>query len=99
MTKSGKRIIKGARQALQYLEGDKSKGRAHKIRNADIDVKAIRLALKLTQEAFAEKYAFSLSAVKQWETKKRAPEGPTKAYLKVIEAHPKIVEKALSKTC
>ena len=62
-------------------------------------MRAIRLSLKLTQEAFAEKHAFSLSAVKQWETKKRIPEGPTKAYLKVIEAHPNIVEKALSKSC
>ena len=99
MSKSGKRIIKGARQALEYLQGDRSKGRAHKIREADIDVKAIRLSLKLTQQAFAEKYAFSLSAVKQWETKKRIPEGPIKAYLRVIEAHPKIVDKALSKVC
>ncbi|MGH7885000.1 MAG: helix-turn-helix domain-containing protein [Thermodesulfobacteriota bacterium] len=97
MTKAGKRIIAGAKQALAYIEGDKTKGRSHKIRETEINVKAIRQALKLTQIAFAEKYAFSLSSVKQWETNKRIPEGPTKAYLKVIEAHPKIVEKTLNK--
>jgi len=99
MTKSGKRITTGAKQSLEYLKGDKTKGRSHRIRETVINVKAIRLSLNLTQEAFAEKYAFSLSAVKQWETKKRVPEGPTKAYLKVIEAHPKIVENTLSKAC
>lgn len=99
MTKSGKRIIEGAKQALDYIKGDKTQGRAHRIREAEINVKAIRLSLKLTQKAFAEKYAFSLSSVKQWETNKRVPEGPAKVYLRIIEKYPKIVEKTLVGIC
>jgi len=99
MSKSGKGIIAGAEQALAYLEGDKTKGRAHKIRESKIDVKAIRSSLKLTQEVFAERYAFSLSSVKQWETNRREPEAPIKAYLVLIQSHPNIVKKAVSKAC
>lgn len=95
MTKSGKRIIDGAGQALDYTKGDKTQGRAHRIRNKEINVKAIRLSLKLTQKAFAEKYLFSLSSVKQWETNKRVPKGPAKVYLRIIETYPNIVDKVL----
>ena len=42
MSKAGKEIIAGAEQALAYLKGDKTKGRAYEVRTRDIDVKAIR---------------------------------------------------------
>ncbi len=99
MTKSGKRIIAGAWQALDYIKGDKTQGRAHGIRNKEINVKAIRLSLNLPQKAFAEKYAFSLSSVKQWETNKRVPKGPAKVYLRIIETSPKIVDRVLAGVC
>ena len=95
MSKPGKEIITGARQALAYLKGDKTKGRAYKVRNRDIDVKAIRERLHMTQEVFSETFAIPVSTLKKWETNIRVPEGPTKAYLTVIEKNPHAVKKAL----
>ena len=95
MSKPGKEIITGAQQALAYLKGDKTKGRAYKVRNRDIDVKAIRKGLHMTQEVFSETFAIPVSTLKKWETNIRVPEGPTKAYLTVIEKNPHAVKKAL----
>lgn len=92
MSKAGKEIIAGAEQALAYLKGDKTKGRAYKVRVKDVDVKAIREKLRMTQEVFSETFATTL---KKWEANHRVPEGATKAYLTVIEKNPSAVKKAL----
>ena len=90
-------IINGAEEALGVLRGDKSKGRAHKVRMKDIDVKAIRTRLHMTQEVFSETFAVPVSTLKKWETNNRVPEGPTKAYLMVIGKNPKAVRSALDR--
>ena len=95
MSKAGKQIITGAKQALAYLKGDKTKGRAYKVRARDINVKEIRENLNMTQEVFSETFAIPVSTLKKWETNNRVPEGPTKAYLMVIEKNPHAVKKAL----
>jgi putative transcriptional regulator len=95
MTKAGQEIIQGAQDALDYLRGEKTKGRAHYIIAAEIDVKSIREKTGLTQERFAETYGFSLSTLKKWESGNRQPEGPAKAYLMVINERPNVVKKAL----
>ncbi|WP_447969883.1 helix-turn-helix domain-containing protein [Nitrospira sp. M1] len=95
MTKAGDEIMAGINDAIDYMRGDKTKGRAHYIIAADIDVKAIREKTRLTQERFAETYGFSLSTLKKWESGNRHPEGPAKAYLMVINERPNVVKKAL----
>lgn len=95
MTKAGEEVIKGAQDALTFLRGDKSKGRAHAIINLKIDVKTIRAKTGLTQEKFAETYGLSLSTLKKWETGIRVPDGAAKAYLTVIAQRPKVVMEAL----
>ena len=62
---------------------------------ADIDVKAIRTKLKMTQEEFAGRFGFSINTLRHWEQGKRRPEGPTRAYLLVIDRAPKTVQRAL----
>lgn len=95
MTKAGEEILQGAMEALAYVRGDKTKGRAHYIIATDIDVKSVREKTGLTQEHFAETYGFSLSTLKKWESGNRHPEGPAKAYLMVIGEKPLVVRKAL----
>jgi putative transcriptional regulator len=46
----------------------------------------------MTQEEFAGRFGKTL---RHWEQGKRQPEGPTRAYLLVIERAPKAVQKAL----
>ncbi|MGB7293799.1 MAG: hypothetical protein WBD99_16650 [Thermodesulfobacteriota bacterium] len=63
MSKAGKEIITGAEQALAYLEGEKTEGRAYRIRARDIDVKAIREKLQMTQEVFSKTFAIPVSTL------------------------------------
>lgn len=93
-TKADKLILQGAREALAHARGKKI-GKAHFVITADIDVRAIREKLNLTQEAFAETYGFSLGTLKNWETGHRQPDGSAKAYLLVISQRPNVVRKAL----
>ncbi|MEM7522560.1 MAG: transcriptional regulator [Pseudomonadota bacterium] len=62
-----------------------------------VDVKAIRNRTGLTQKAFAERFAFSASAVRDWEQNRRKPEGPARTLLMVIEKRPDVVEEVLVK--
>ena len=57
--------------------------RAHVPEN--IDVKASRARLGLTQHAFASRFGFSVNALRHWEQGTRRPESPTRAYLLVID--------------
>ena len=95
MTKAGQEILQGAADALDFVRGDKSKGRAHAIINASIDVKSIRKNTGLTQQSFAETYGLSLSSLKKWEAGIRTPEGAAKAYLTVIKQRPEAIKEAL----
>ena len=89
------RLERSLLQALAYVEGtaDLSQYRVHVPK--DIDVRAIRKKLKMTQEVFAAEFGFSVNTLRHWEQGKRVPEGPTRAYLLVIERAPKTVQKAL----
>jgi len=51
---------------------------------AEIDVKAIRGRLGLTQQQFAIRFGFSVNTLRHWEQGRRIPEGPTRAYLLVM---------------
>ncbi|WP_316189855.1 DNA-binding protein [Bradyrhizobium sp. SZCCHNS1054] len=58
-------------------------------------MKAIRVGLDLTQEEFAGRFGFGVNTLCHWEQGSRQSEGPTRAYLLVIERTPKAVQKAL----
>ena len=62
---------------------------------AEIDVRAIRGRLGLTQQEFAIRFGFSVNTLRHWEQGRRIPEAPTRAYLLVIDREPQAVEKAL----
>lgn len=94
MTKAGQKIIKGAQDALDMLQG-KTPGRVHTIRSTDIDVREIREHLNMTQATFSETFGIPIPTLKKWEARKRVPEGPAKAYLMVIDRNPGAVKRAL----
>jgi putative transcriptional regulator len=80
---------------LAYAEGtaDASRYGVHIPEN--IDVKAIRAKLDMTQEEFAGRFGFSINTLRHWEQGRRVPEGPTRAYLLVIDRNPRAVQRAL----
>jgi putative transcriptional regulator len=95
MSKVGKSIIRGLEQALAFAEGRAKKGTYVVHIPPEIDVKAIRGRLGLTEQQFAVRFGFNINTLRHWEQGRRAPEGPTRAYLLVIDREPQAVQKAL----
>jgi len=95
MSRAADSIRTGLEQAVAYATDDASR-HAYRVHvPAHIDVKAIRKKLGMTQQEFAARFGFSINTLRHWEQSKRKPEGPTRAYLLVIERAPRVVEKAL----
>ena len=95
MSKIGASIIKGVKQALAFAEGTADPSLYRVYIPSEIDVKAIRGRLGLTQREFATRFWFNIDTLRLWEQGRRVPEGPTRAYLTVIDREPRAVEKAL----
>lgn len=94
MSKSGERILRGARQALAYAQGVREGCVAHV--PDEVDVTAIRKRLGLSQSEFAARFGFKLDALQNWEQGRRRPDGAARAFLRVIEREPAAVERALA---
>lgn len=62
----------------------------------EVDVKAIRGTLGLSQSAFAMMFGFSLGAVQDWEQRRRKPDPAARMLLRVIEREPAAVMRALA---
>jgi len=58
-------------------------------------VRALRTKLGLTQAQFARRFGFTLDTVQQYEQGRRHPSGPASTLLRVIEADPEAVVRAL----
>jgi putative transcriptional regulator len=88
-------IRRGLEEAVAFAEGraDESLYAVHI--PAEVDVRAIRSRLGLTQQGFAIRFGFSVNTLRHWEQGRRVPEGPTRAYLLVIDREPEAVRKAL----
>jgi putative transcriptional regulator len=95
MSRIGESILRGLEEAIAFADGtaDLSLYRVHI--PAEIDVRAIRGRLGLTQQEFAFRFGFSINTLRHWEQGRRVPEGPTRAYLLVIDREPQVVQKAL----
>ena len=95
MSKVADSIKRGLKEAIAYADSKANK-KAFRVHVPEkIDVKAIRAGLDMTQENFASRFGFSVNTLRHWEQGSRQPEGPTRAYLLVIEREPKAVQKAL----
>ena len=96
MNSIAKSIIKGAEEALDYVKGQTQGVVVHKIDvPMVVNVSNIRKNLHMTRKQFSEEFGFSLRTLEKWERGERAPEGPTRAYLTVIERNPTAVIDAL----
>jgi putative transcriptional regulator len=74
MSKAANSIRKGLDEAIEYAKGGTSK-RAYRVHVPEhVDVKAIRTKLRMTQQAFAARFGFSINTLRHWEQGKREPE-------------------------
>jgi putative transcriptional regulator len=88
------RIMRGLNEVADIVEGKARPARVHA--PADVDVKAIRTREGLSQDAFAAKYGFASSTLRQWEQGRRRPEASARLLLKVIERRPDAVQDVLA---
>jgi putative transcriptional regulator len=94
MSNAGNRILKSIRQARAYARGEATEGFVAHVPE-DVDVRAIRHGLGLSQEAFALRFGFSPAAVRDWEQHRRQPEQAARVLLLVIAHNPEAVSEAL----
>ena len=87
------KIAEGLNEAIAIARGEASPARLHI--PPEIDVKAVRRKLKLTQQDFAYEYGFSLSQIRDWEQGRSRPLGAFRAYLMVIDRDPSHVRDLL----
>ena len=59
------------------------------------EVRALRAKFGLSQAQFARRFGFTLDTVQQYEQGRRRPSGPASTLLRVIDADPEAVVRAL----
>jgi len=95
-SRAGRRLIAAMKEVVNHVEGKVALPIRYVEIPQDMDVKAIRSKLGLSQVEFSRRYAFSPRSLQEWEQGRRRPEGAVRAYLTVIERNPDAVEKALT---
>jgi putative transcriptional regulator len=87
------KIAEGLTEALAVARGDASPARL--FIPAEIDIRAIRQRLGMSQDAFASAFGFSLTQIRDWEQGRSRPLAAYRAYLLLIERDPAGVLSAL----
>ena len=92
----GEKIIAGLNNAVRYSRGDERGAVVHEVDIPDsIDVKGVRSKLGMSQGSFAVQFGISTATLRNWEQGRRAPEGPARVLLTIIDREPEAVRRAL----
>jgi putative transcriptional regulator len=95
-SRAGRRLIAAMQEVVNQVEGKVAIPIRYVEIPGDVDVKAIREKLGLSQPEFSRRYAFSPRSLQEWEQGRRRPESAVRAYLTVIARNPDAVENALT---
>ncbi|HTQ97899.1 MAG TPA: hypothetical protein VMH89_13900 [Candidatus Acidoferrum sp.] len=87
-------MMDGLNDVESFLAGEQEGFKAYVPQ--EVDVKAIRNRLGMTQAKFSDTFGFSLDAIKHWEGGRRTPEAPARTLLTVIDKNPAAVLTALN---
>ena len=83
------KVAEGLNEALAIARGVAKPARLYI--PAEIDIKAIRTKLSLSQGDFAARFGFTVNQIKDWEQGRSRPLGGVRAYLMIIERDPTLV--------
>jgi putative transcriptional regulator len=86
MSTFGNDLVAAMAEAAAHAKGAADAARVHTLTN--LNVRAIREALGLSQHAFATTYRIPLATLKGWEQGRRQPDATASAYLTVIARLP-----------
>ncbi len=92
----GKRVIAAMTEVVGQVEGRVALPVPYVDVPEEVDVKAIRSKLGLSQANFSRRYAVSPRSLQEWEQERRRPGGAVRAYLTVIDRNPESLENALT---
>ena len=96
MSKIGRELIEAAKEAAAIARGEQEP--AGKFIPADVDVRAIRKRLDLSQDDFASQFGFSVNQIRDWEQGRARPLGGMRAYLLIIQHDPESIRRLLSES-
>ncbi len=88
------RIMTGLGEALAHARGEEVPGLRLHVPEG-IDVAAIRRRTGLSQAAFSARIGVALATLRNWEQGRRAPEGPARVLLAMLDRNPRVVEETL----
>lgn len=94
MTKAFDMIMEGLDDVDAFLGGEREGFAVHI--PEEVDVKAIRNRLNLSQPKFAATFGFSVGRVRDWEQKRFPIDAPSRVFLTVIDREPAAVLRALA---
>ncbi|MGH6931471.1 MAG: helix-turn-helix domain-containing protein [Dongiaceae bacterium] len=94
MSKAGRKFNEGVRDVAAYLKGARAGYEVHV--PDEVDVKAIRGKLGMSQARFAAAFGFNVHTLKGWEQKRRGMDPHVRVLLTVIDKEPSAVRRALS---
>lgn len=87
-------LLKSLSEARAHAAGKKVKGvRVHV--PAAVDVVAIRESAGMTQSEFSDHIGVSVATLRNWEQRRRSPEGPARVLLAILAKDPRIVSRML----
>lgn len=95
MSQAFESIRQGLHEAIAHAKGEEAGVCIY--RSGNIDIKALRARIGMTQEQFAARFGFSTATLRHWERGDRTPRGPALVLLNVIEHNPQAVMDALAK--
>lgn len=81
-------------QALAHAKGDAVPGMVVHVPE-DLDVAAIRMKTGASQARFAMSIGVAAATLRNWEQRRRRPEGPARVLLALLDKNPKLVEEVL----
>jgi putative transcriptional regulator len=61
----------------------------------NVDVRAIRISLNMTQDQFAKRFELNLATIREWEQHRREPTMHARVLLAIIAHAPEVVDQAL----
>jgi len=91
----GSRIIEGLEQAVAWTRGNNKKVQVTLIEVPEVDVRAVRTRMGLSQSQFATKFGLPPATLRNWEQGRARPDAPTRVLLAVIAKYPETVEEVL----
>jgi len=94
-SKAFRAVEAGMKDAIAYLDGDKTKGVATVVEVPSLDVAKVRVKTGLSQDRFAGAFAIRASTLRNWEQGRTRPAGAARVLLTVIDRDPEAVLRAL----